>query len=80
MAAATGEAFSKSGKTDILLRVRDGVVLVAECKFWHGAKKYGETIDQLFGYLTWRQTYGIVITFSKNKGLTGVAEAAKEAV
>ncbi len=80
LAAATGEAFSKSGKTDILLRVRDGVVLIAECKFWDGAKQFGETIDQLFGYLTWRHTYGIVITFSKNKGLTGVVEAAKEAV
>lgn len=80
LAAATGETFSKSGKTDILLRVRDGVVLIAECKFWDGAKQFDEAIDQLFGYLTWRQTYGIVITFSKNKGLTGVVEAAKEAV
>lgn len=80
LAAATGETFSKSGKTDILLRVRDGVVLIAECKFWDGAKQFGETINQLFGYLTWRHTYGIVITFSKNKGLTGVVEAAKEAV
>jgi hypothetical protein len=80
LAAATGEAFSKKGKTDILLRVPDGVVLIAECKFWNGAKQFGATIDQLFGYLTWRHTYGIVITFSKNKGLTGVVEAAKEAV
>lgn len=78
--AAAGEAFSKKGKTDILLRVKDGVVLIAECKFWGGKKQYGDTIDQLFGYLTWRHTYGVLITFSKNKGLTGVVEAAGEAI
>ena len=80
LGAAIGEAFSKRGKTDIMLRVRDGSVLVAECKFWHGAKQFGETIDHLIRYLTWRHTYGIVITFSKNKGLTRVVEAAGEAV
>ncbi len=80
LGAATGEAFSKRGKTDILLHFPDGVVLVAECKFWNGPKQFGETIDQLFGYLTWRHTYGIVITFSKKKGLTGVVKAAREAV
>lgn len=78
-AAATGESFSKSGKTDIFLRVRKGVVLIAECKFWDGAKQYGETIDQLFGYLTWRQTTGILVTFSRRKGLTNVIESAKKA-
>lgn len=77
--AATGESFSKSGKTDIFLRVRQGAVLIAECKFWEGAKRYSETIDQLFGYLTWRHTIGALITFSRRKGLTNVIETAKKA-
>ncbi len=76
--AATGESFSKSGKTDIFLRVREGVVLIAECKFWDGAKQYSKTIDQLFGYLTWRHTTGVLVTFSRRKGLTGVIEAGKK--
>ena len=52
--AATGETFSKRGKTDICLRASGGAVLIAECKFWGGAKLYGATLEQLFGYLTWR--------------------------
>ena len=79
MGAATGETFSKSGKTDIHLRVSEGVILITECKFWDGAKLYGETIEQLFGYLTWRDTVGVLVTFSRRKGLTGVIEEAKRA-
>lgn len=77
--AATGETFSKKGKTDIFLVVPGGAVLIGECKFWGGAKLYGETIDQLFGYVTWRHTAAVMVTFSKNKGLTAVVEEAKRA-
>jgi hypothetical protein len=77
--AATGESFSKNGKTDILLRARDGAVLIVECKFWDGPKQYAETIDQLFGYLTWRHTSGVLVTFSRRRGLTRVVEAALRA-
>jgi hypothetical protein len=74
--AATGETFSKRGKTDIHLNIAKGYILIAECKFWEGVKKYYEAIDQLFRYLTWRQNYGILITFSKNKSFSRVLEAA----
>lgn len=76
---ATGETFSKEGKTDIYLVLDEGGIFVAECKFWSGAKAYSETIDQLFGYLTWRETYGTIVVFSKNQSLTAVIESAKEA-
>ncbi len=76
--AATRETFSKKGKTDIFLNTPGGVVLIAECKIWGGQKLYSETIDQLFGYLTWRHTIGIMITFSRNKGLTKVYNEAAE--
>jgi hypothetical protein len=79
MTAATGETFSKGGKTDIFLVTPGGAVLVAECKYWDGAKLYGETIDQLFQYLTWRHTVAVLITFSRNKSLTNVIEEAKKA-
>ncbi len=70
---ATGESFSKKGKTDILLKVDDRPSLIAECKFWDGKKLYEDTFSQqLFGYLTWRHTTGVMITFSKNKGLTRI--------
>jgi hypothetical protein len=36
--AAAGEVFNASGKTDILIRVEDRNVFIAECKIWAGPK------------------------------------------
>jgi len=77
--SATGETFVKKGKTDIHLKMNiDGGILSAECKFWGGEKLYCETIDQHFGYLTWRQNYAIQITFSTNQGFPEVNGKAIE--
>jgi hypothetical protein len=76
--SATGETFSKLGKTDISLRVEWGSVLICECKFWSGAKGYGDALDQLFRYLTWRQNYGVLLHFCKLKDMTqGIAAAQR---
>jgi len=75
---ATGETFSKLGKTDIYLRISEGNILIIECKNWHGEKKYGDGIDQLFDYLTWRQNYGILIAFVRRKNFTKIIQKAKE--
>ncbi|NQW23345.1 MAG: hypothetical protein HQ475_07870 [SAR202 cluster bacterium] len=76
--STTGETFSKLGKTDISFKVDSGHVLICECKFWTGAHAYGEAIDQLFRYLTWRQNYGVLIHFSKLKELTrAISEASR---
>ena len=56
-----------------------GGILSAECKFWQGKKVYKETIDQHFGYLTWRQNHAIQITFSTNRGFSDVVEKAMKA-
>jgi hypothetical protein len=77
--STTAETFSKLGKTDISLRVDSGHVLVCECKFWSGAKAYGEAIDQLFDYLTWRQNYGVLIHFCKLKEMSRAVSEAKRA-
>jgi hypothetical protein len=45
-----------SGKTDILIRDNDKNIFIAECKFWGGPKLFKETIDQLLGYTSWRDT------------------------
>ena len=76
--AATGETFSKLGKTDISFRVEKDIPLIAECKFWSGPKAYGDALHQLFGYLTWRQTYGILVHFCKVRDMTKAVAAAKE--
>lgn len=53
---ASGETFNKTGKTDILLRHERSNVFIAECKFWTGKKGLLNTITQLLGYLTWRDS------------------------
>ena len=64
---ATGETFNASGKTDILIRVENRNVFIAECKFWRGPKGFDEAIDQLLGYLTWRDSKCALLVFNKTK-------------
>lgn len=71
---ATGETFNFEGKTDILIRVDGRNIFIAECKFWSGAKKLGETIDQLLCYASWRDTKTAIVVFSRNKGFSEVLE------
>ncbi|MDP3874569.1 MAG: hypothetical protein Q8Q80_18060 [Methyloversatilis sp.] len=62
---ATGETFNMGGKTDILLREGDRNVFIAECKFWKGPKAFGEAIDQLLGYATWRDGKTAILVFNR---------------
>lgn len=75
--SASGETFNKTGKTDIQLRHDSSVIFIAECKFWSGEKKYLATIDQLLGYLTWRDTKASVIVFVRQKDFTAILEKIK---
>lgn len=77
---ATGETFNKTGKTDILLRHEKGNLFVAECKFWHGPKSVTETISQLLGYLTWRDSKSAVIFFVRNMNFSEVLVTLKQVV
>lgn len=72
--AATGETFNFEGKTDILIRHEGRNLFIAECKFWAGGKQLLETIDQLLGYTSWRDTKSAIIIFNRNKGFSGVLE------
>lgn len=78
---ATGETFNYEGKTDILVRSEGRNIFIGECKFWSGAKMLIETIDQLLGYTSWRDTKVAVIIFNRNKDfsrvLTSIREIAK---
>lgn len=78
--AATGETFVKSGKTDILVRVEDRHVFVGECKWWKGSKALGAAIDQLLGYMPWRDEKAALIVFINNKDASAVFDKADAAV
>ena len=71
---ATAETFRNRGKTDIYLNIEKGCILVIECKWWNGKGTLDEAVDQLFRYLTWRENYGVIILFSKNKGFSNVLD------
>lgn len=62
---ASGETFNKVGKTDIYIPFENKAAYVAECKIWHGSKKFVEAIDQLCSYTTWRETKTSLIIFNK---------------
>lgn len=74
------QAFSKNGKTDILLTFDDFNVLIFECKIWGGKKAYQDVINQLFGYLTRRESQGGLILFSRNQGFSEVLEKLKKSI
>lgn len=76
----SAEAFNVGGKTDILVRFEGRSLFIAECKFWEGAKRFVESVDQLFGYASWRDTKLALIVFVREKGLTEIIEKAREAL
>jgi len=70
---ATGETFNLAGKTDIILKAAGGNLFIAECKIWTGEKAFSEAIDQLLGYVSWRDTKTAIIVFNrKNKDFNEV--------
>jgi hypothetical protein len=77
---ATGETFVKTGKTDILVRVEDRHVFVGECKWWDGPAALSRALDQLLGYLPWRDEKGALIIFVDRVKASAVIEAADTAV
>jgi hypothetical protein len=77
---ATGETFNYQGKTDILIRSGDRNIFIGECKFWSGPAKLTETIDQILGYLSWRDSKAAILLFNRNKDFSKVLDAIPETV
>ena len=76
--SATGETFNSSGKTDILIRIDDRNVFIAECKFWDGPKSFFEAIDQLLTYLSWRDSKCALLIFNRRKDSSAVRKKMHE--
>jgi hypothetical protein len=78
---ATGETFRRSGKTDIRIEDEKRAAFVAECKVWRGAKELQDAVDQLLGYLTWRDCKDAMIIFNKeNARFTELLQKVPEAL
>lgn len=74
-----GERFNKAGKTDIFIEEQGESVLIAECKIWSGPKSYLDAIDQLLGYIRWRDARAAVILFANTKEIGPVLKHIKSA-
>ena len=74
---ATGQTFNFSGKPDILIRVNDRNIFVAECAIWRGPAYLAQKIDQLLGYATWRDCKLALLIFNKDRELTKVLSSIR---
>jgi len=77
---ATGETFNYEGKTDILIREGDRNVFIAECKIWKGEAELLKAIDQILGYLHWRDTKAALLVFNRNKAFSDVLAKVPTAI
>lgn len=77
---ATGETFNGQGKTDIIIKVENKNVFIAECKFWHGSKAFDEAVDQLLSYLTWRDSKCALLVFNRTKDSSAVREKMHQVI
>jgi hypothetical protein len=78
---ATGETFNGEGKNDILIRVNDNNIFIAECLFWDGPEKFRKKLtEQLFRYSTWRDSKLAAIVFNRKKDFSAVVQKMKEVV
>jgi hypothetical protein len=73
-----GEAYNKNGKTDIAIKHESTNLFIGECKVWKGPRVFTETIDQILGYLTWRDSKAAIMMFVPNKDISAVKSAANE--
>lgn len=78
--AASGETFNYQGKTDILIREGGKNIFIAECMIWAGAQSLSEKIDQLLGYVSWRDTKTAILIFNRNKDFSNVLAQVPELI
>ena len=79
---AAGEVFNCTGKTDILIREGDRNVFIGECKIFAPKNKQSvehvvaDALDQLLGYLTWRDTKAALILLIRDADVSTVVGKA----
>lgn len=47
-------------------------IFIAECKFWRGPKSFSDAVDQLLGYLSWRDSKCALLIFNQTKDSSAV--------
>ena len=77
--SAGGELFRKKGKTDIAILFENNAAFVAECKLWRGREYLIQGLNQLLGYLTWRDAKTALIVFNRgNKNFSSIQKQVEQ--
>jgi hypothetical protein len=83
---AAGEVFNCAGKSDILVRDGDRNVFIGECKIFDPKNKQSvehvvaSALDQLLGYLVWRDTKAALLLFIRDTNVSAVVSKALAAI
>jgi len=78
--AAAGEVFTGGGKSDLFIHHDGRAVFIGEFKYWDGQKMFTDAIDQLCGYVVWRDTKAALVLLIKNLRAAKVIEDADAAI
>ena len=63
-----------------MIKHGDDVLFVAECKIWKGAKMLNDAINQLLGYLTWRDSKTALLVFNKDTNMQTVVDSIQDTI
>lgn len=74
----TGETFRNKGKVDVFVPLEDGCAFVAECKIWSGEAGVVDALEQLDGYLLWKDGMAALIFFVRRTDFRSVCEKMKK--
>ena len=75
------EVLRGRGKTDICIEQDNRAAFTGECKLWADPASLTDALDQLLGYLTWRDSKASLIVFnSRNKIFSQILEALPDTV
>lgn len=78
---AVGEVFRRRGKTDICIERDNRAAFIGECKVWTGPASLTGALDQLLGYLTWRDSKASLIVFNlRVRKFSQILEAVPETI
>ena len=79
--SAMSEVFRGRGKTDICIETDSRAAFVGECKLWTGPASLSGALEQLLGYLTWRDSKASVLVFNtRNKNFSKILLAVPDAI
>jgi hypothetical protein len=78
---SNGEALNGSGKTDIMVRTKNGRnEHIFELKVWKGVKSLRDVVRQLSTYLTWHNDHAGILMIVRENGFSAILTKSEESL